>query len=87
MSDILWRDTSGNIAMWLINGSTVTLGAVSVRFRPSGRYKIPTLIKIVAIGKSFAFESDRQTAKCHPMAKPLLQEEPNATTGSVIELA
>ena len=25
-SDILWRDSSGNIAMWLMNGSTVSSG-------------------------------------------------------------
>jgi hypothetical protein len=23
MADILWRDTSGNIAMWFMNGTTV----------------------------------------------------------------
>ena len=26
-SDILWRDTSGNVAMWLMNGATVSSGA------------------------------------------------------------
>jgi hypothetical protein len=25
-SDILWRDTSGNLAMWLMNGTTITSG-------------------------------------------------------------
>ncbi len=26
-SDILWRDTSGNVAIWLMNGAQVTLAA------------------------------------------------------------
>jgi hypothetical protein len=27
MSDLLWRDTSGNMAMWFMNGTTVSSGA------------------------------------------------------------
>jgi hypothetical protein len=34
MSDLLWRDTSGNIAMWFMNGtavaSTGTVGNIAV---------------------------------------------------------
>jgi FG-GAP repeat protein len=26
-SDILWRDTSGNIALWFMNGATIASGA------------------------------------------------------------
>jgi hypothetical protein len=26
MSDILWRDTSGDAAIWFMNGTTVTSG-------------------------------------------------------------
>jgi FG-GAP-like repeat len=40
-SDIVWRDTSGNIAMWLMNGGQVLASA--------GLGNIPTTWSIVAI--------------------------------------
>jgi hypothetical protein len=27
LSDVLWRDTSGDIAIWFMNGTTITTGA------------------------------------------------------------
>jgi hypothetical protein len=37
MSDLLWRDTSGNIAMWFLNGTAVGSTGMSAIFQRTGR--------------------------------------------------
>ena len=36
-SDILWRDTAGDVGMWMMHGSTISRAWFSTRYRRSGR--------------------------------------------------
>jgi hypothetical protein len=40
-TDILWRDTSGNTAIWFMSGTTILLAPVSATFPSRGRWSEP----------------------------------------------
>ena len=41
MSDILWQDNSGDIAVWLMNGVTISAAGGSPTFRTPGGWPKP----------------------------------------------